>query len=102
AVEGGGEGWVGGGGGGIGGGGQARRLLAGAARARQRHLVAALLRYHAEPALDQRQVLAVLAEEKRGEAVVIERESDARCRGLADGARREKRSFVRSGGAQRL
>ena len=44
----------------------AARLLDGVARAFERDVIAALLGDDAEPALDQRQVLAVLAEQHRG------------------------------------
>ena len=54
----------------------APRLLAGVARALERDVVAALLGDHAEPVLDQREVLVVLAEQQRGEAVVVEGERD--------------------------
>ena len=39
-------------------------------------MVAALLGDHAEPALDQREVLPVLAEQQRGEPVVVEGEHE--------------------------
>ena len=39
-------------------------------------MIAALLGDHAEPALDQGEVLAVLAEQRRGEPVVVERDHD--------------------------
>ena len=54
----------------------AARLLAGVARARERDVIAALLGHDAEPALDQGEVLAVLAEQQRGEAIVVEGEHD--------------------------
>ena len=54
----------------------AARLLDGVARALERDLIAALLGDDAEPALDQREVLAVLAEQQRGEAIVVEGEHD--------------------------
>ena len=44
----------------------AARLLAGATRALDGDMIAALFRDHAEPALDQREVLSVLAEQHRG------------------------------------
>ena len=50
-----------------------------------RDVIAALLGDHAEPALDQREVLAVLAEQHRGEPVVVEGEHDL-------GLRRRRRS----------
>ena len=56
----------------------AARLLAGAARAVERDVIAALLRDYAEPALDQREILPVLAEQERGEPVVLEGEHDLR------------------------
>ena len=54
----------------------AARLLAAVARAVDGDLIAALLGDHAEPALDQREVLAVLAEQHGGEPVVVEGEHD--------------------------
>ena len=54
----------------------APRLLDGVARAVERDVIAALLGDDAEPPLDQREVLAVLAEQHRGEAVVVEGEHD--------------------------
>ena len=57
-----------------------------------RDVVAALIGDHAEPALDQREVLAVLAEQRRGEAVVVEGEHDLRRR-AALGRRAASRSF---------
>src|SRR6202008_816902 len=51
-------------------------LLDRVARALDGDMIAALLGDHAEPALDQREVLAVLAEQHRGVAVVVEREHD--------------------------
>ena len=51
-------------------------LLDGVARAVQRDVVAALLGDDAEPPLDQREVLAVLAEQHRGVTVVVEGEHD--------------------------
>ena len=51
-------------------------LLDGVARAVERDVIAALLGDDAEPALDQRQVLAVLAEQHGGVAVVVEGEHD--------------------------
>ena len=56
----------------------AARLLAGVARAVDGDVIAALLGDHAEPALDQREILAVLAEQDRGEPVVVEGEHDLR------------------------
>jgi hypothetical protein len=49
-------------------------------------VVAALLGDDAQPALDQRQVLAVLAEQQRGEPVVVEGEHDLGC-GIVAGRR---------------
>ena len=45
-------------------------------------MIAALVGDHAEPPLDQREVLAVLAEQHRGEPVVVEGEHDLRRRRL--------------------
>ena len=56
----------------------AARLLAGVARSLDGDLVAALLRDHAEPPLDQSEVLSILAKQQRGEAIVVERERDLR------------------------
>ena len=56
----------------------AARLLAGAARAVDGDVIAALLGDDAEAALDQREVLAVLAEQNGGEPVVLEGEHDLR------------------------
>ena len=53
-------------------------LLAGAARAFDGDVIAALLGHHAEAALDQREVLSVLAEQHGGEPVVLEGEHDLR------------------------
>jgi hypothetical protein len=58
-------------------------------------LIAALLGDHAKPALDQREILSVLAEQQRCQPIVIVAESDVRRGILSDGIRREKRSFVR-------
>ena len=52
----------------------AARLLAGVARALDGDLIAARIGDDAEPAFDQREVLAVLAEQHRGEPVVVEGE----------------------------
>jgi hypothetical protein len=41
-------------------------------------MIAALLGDDAEPPLDQRQVLAVLAEQERGEPIVVEGERNLR------------------------
>ena len=60
-------------------------LLDRVARAFERDMIAALLGDHAEPALDQRQVLAVLAEQHRGVAVVVEGEHDLGRRRLRGG-----------------
>ena len=54
----------------------AARLLAGLARAFERDMIAARGRRDAEPPFDQREVLAVLAEQDRGEAIVVEGEND--------------------------
>ena len=63
----------------------AARLLDGVARAVERDVIAALLGDDAEPALDQREVLAVLAEQHRGVAVVVEGEHDLRRRRFGGG-----------------
>src|ERR1041385_4422107 len=60
----------------------AARAFAGIARAFDRHLVAARVRDHAKAALDQRQVLPVLAEQRRGAAIVVEGEHGLRGRGV--------------------
>ena len=57
------------------------------ARARDGDVIAALLGHNAEPALDQRQVLAVLAEQQGREPIVVEREHDLG-RGIVAGGRR--------------
>ena len=56
----------------------AARLIAGFARAFERDLIAARIGDDAEPALDQSEVLAVLSEQRGGEAVVVEGENDLR------------------------
>ena len=56
----------------------AARLLAGAARALDGDVIAALFGDDAEPAFDQREVLSVLSEQHRGEPVVLEREHGLR------------------------
>ena len=53
-------------------------LLAGAARAVDGDVIAALLGHHAEPALDQREILSVLPEQDGGQPVVLEGEHDLR------------------------
>ena len=60
----------------------AARALAAVARAFDRHLIAARVRHDAEPALDQREVLPVLPEQRRGAAIVVEGEQDLRRRGV--------------------
>ncbi len=60
-------------------------LLDGVARAVQRDVVAALLGDDAEPPLDQREVLAILAEQHRGVTVVVEGEHDLRRRSFRGG-----------------
>src|SRR5512139_1920587 len=60
-------------------------LLAGAARSLERDMIAALLRYYAEPTFDQREILSVLAEQHGGQLVVLEREHDLRGRRLLGG-----------------
>ena len=47
-----------------------------------RDLIAARVRDHAETALDQREVLPVLAEQRRGAAIVVEGEHDLGGRGV--------------------
>ena len=80
----------------------AARLLDRVARAFERHLVAALVRGRAEPPLDQRQVLSVLAEQLRGEAIVVEGQNDMGGGGWRRGIRgRDRRSGVRLCRAQR-
>ena len=61
----------------------AARLLAGVARALDGDVVAARVGGDAEPPLDQREVLAVLAEQHRGQPVVVEGEHDLGGAGLA-------------------
>jgi hypothetical protein len=56
----------------------AARLLAGATRSFDGDMISALLRHHAEPALDEREVLSVLAKQHRGELVVLESEHGLR------------------------
>ena len=56
--------------------------LAAVARAFERHLVAARGGHHAEAALDQREVLPVLAEQRRGAAIVVEGEHGLGGRGV--------------------
>ena len=46
-------------------------------------MIAALLGDDAEPALDQGEVLAVLAEQQRGQPVIVEREHDLGCSAVA-------------------
>jgi len=50
-------------------------------------VIAALLGDDAQPALDQGQILAVLAEQHRGQPVVVEREHDLGCSVVARGVR---------------
>ena len=78
----------------------AARLLGGVARALDGDVVAALLGGHGEPPLDQAEVLAVLAEQRRGEAVVVEREHDLVALGPARG--RDQRIGDGRYGAQTL
>ena len=64
----------------------AARLLAGVARALDGDVIAARVGDDAEPPLDQREILVVLAEQRRGEPVVVEGEHDLgrrRCLGAA-------------------
>src|SRR5205085_11290494 len=68
--------------------------FAGIARTLERHLVAARVRHHAEPTLDQREVLAVLTEQRRGAAVVVEGEQDLGRRGVVRFARSGSDSIV--------
>ena len=79
----------------------APRLLDALARAFDRDVIAALLRDDAEPALDQREVLAVLAEQQRGEAIVVEGEHDLASGAAVRAAGDESLRSVRAG-AQRL
>ena len=53
-------------------------LLAGAARSVDGDMISTLLRDHPKPAFDKREVLAVLAEQHRGELVVLERKHGLR------------------------
>src|SRR5947208_967622 len=69
-------------------------LLHGIARALNRHVVAARIRGHAEPALDQGEVLTVLAEQRRGEPVVVERQDSLGRAGAVLGAGND--GFLRS------
>ena len=62
-------------------------LLAGLARAFQRDLVAAGVGDDAEAPLDQREVLSVLPEQGRGEAIVVEGEGELRLVVRHDGER---------------
>src|SRR5262249_38214448 len=66
-------------------------------RAGQGDVVTALLGNHAEPTLDQRQVLPVLAEQQGCEPVILERQHDLRRSTVAG-----ERSAVCSRGAQRF
>ena len=66
-------------------------LLAGAARAVDGDVIAALLRHHAEPAFDQREVLSVLPEQDGSEPVVLEGEHGLRgCRLFRGGGGRDR------------
>jgi len=56
----------------------APRLLAGIARSHDGDLVSALVGHHPQPALDQGEILAVLAQQQRGEPIVVEGERDLR------------------------
>ena len=56
----------------------AARLLAGLARAFQRDVIAARGGGGAEPPFDEREILAVLAEQRGGEAIVVESQNDLR------------------------
>ena len=64
----------------------------------ERDVVAALLGDDAEPALDQREVLAVLAEQDGGEAVVVEGEHDLR---RSPFPRRRRRAGSRRSGVRK-
>ena len=79
----------------------AARLLAGAARAFDGDVIAALLGDHAEPTLDQREVLPVLAEQDGSEPVVLEGEHGLRGRGfLRRGGGRDRGIRCAQGDAQ--
>jgi hypothetical protein len=56
----------------------APRLFAAVAGAFNGDMIAALLRYHPEPPLDQGKILPVLAEQQGSEAIVLEGEHDLR------------------------
>ena len=68
----------------------APRLLAGLARAFDGDVVAALIGDDVEPALDQREVLPVLAEQSRGEPVVVEGQHDLGRVSLGSGLREQR------------
>src|SRR5215470_8252718 len=76
------------------------RLLAGVTRALESNVVAALLGDHAEAALDHREVLAILAEQQRSEAIVIIGKSDLRGGILPCRVRTQELFLVRASGAQ--
>ncbi len=71
----------------------AARLIAGFARAFERDVIAARIGDDAEPALDQREVLAVLPEQHGGEPVVVEGQND-----LGRIVRRDEDRLFGSGG----
>ncbi len=73
----------------------AARLIAAFAWAVERDLIAARGGDDAEPALDQREILAVLPKQGRGEAVVVERQDD-----LRRAVRRDEDRFFRLGCSQ--
>ena len=78
-------------------------LLDGVARAFDGELVAALLGDDAETALDQREVLSVLAEQQRSAAIIIKVEYGLGCLVRSDHVGSgDKFVVVRSCGAQRL
>ena len=81
----------------------APRLLAGLARSHDGDLVAALVGHHPEPALDQGEMLPVLAQQQRGQPIVVEGERDLGGRAVRGGRRRlHQRPIVRPCGAQKL
>jgi len=77
------------------------RLLAGVTRALDGDMIAALFRNDAQPALDQRQVLSILAEQQRRQPIVVVGERNMR-RSIVGGCLgAHQRSLIRVGRAQR-
>jgi hypothetical protein len=79
----------------------AARLFAGAARAVDGDVIAALFGDGAKAPFDQRKVFAILAEQQRGKFVILEREHDLRGRRLlGGGGGRDHGIRCSQGGAQ--